>query len=321
MTSKSPSPLGWRTEMMSLMFYAVVLLITLSTLAATFTRYPLFPPDSDSIGWSNAWLLAKTIDCYGICMCFCGIILSTEESWWTACAWISSCCVIGSPACCLYVFLWLTKESGSLRLERTEATPAVIGCSNKPKESGASDHEGGGGGAETKSGTRPTVTSTVAIAASHACVGLMKGTNPSTPTTHPEYQDDTIVSTTSTSSTIDHHNPASISSNSNNNRSSNNSNSRNQSNNNLYHPQQQFYRQQPYPQYQQRQQLQPQQQQQRQQDPRQQQQQQQRPQPQQQQQQQHQQLHQQSGGINSYRTQQQNKNHKQQRSLERLYIS
>jgi hypothetical protein len=116
-----------RNEVLSLMFYAVLLLISLSTIAATLTKYPIFPLDIHSLGWSNGWLLATVINYYGACLCFCGVIVSTEECWWTAILWVIGSCTIGSPALCLYAFLWLTKEGGNLRLERgsTRAAAAI----------------------------------------------------------------------------------------------------------------------------------------------------------------------------------------------------
>ncbi|CAB9502792.1 expressed unknown protein [Seminavis robusta] len=106
-------------EFLCLVFYAALLLVTLATLTATFINYHLFPLDTDNLAWSNAWLLAYVIDYYGVCLCFCGVIVATEAVWWTAMLWSCSCLVVGSPACCLYIFLWITKEGGTLRLERS----------------------------------------------------------------------------------------------------------------------------------------------------------------------------------------------------------
>lgn len=103
---------------LSLIFYAVILLVTLSTLTATFTNHLLFPLQTNDLEWSNAWLLETVIDYYGTCLCFCGVVVASEDTWRSAILWVIACLTVKSPACCLYVFLWLTKEGGSLRLER-----------------------------------------------------------------------------------------------------------------------------------------------------------------------------------------------------------
>ena len=117
-----------RDEIVCLIFYAVLLLITLSTLAATFTNHPLFPLHTESLAWSNAWLLASVIDYYGTCLCFCGVVVASETSWRSAILWVIACCTVKSPACCLYVFLWLTKEGGTLSLKRqnVDGLPTTI---------------------------------------------------------------------------------------------------------------------------------------------------------------------------------------------------
>lgn len=112
-----------RHEPFCLLFYAVLLLVTLSTIAATYTNYALFPLAFDSLKWSNAWLLASIINYYGAILCFCGVVVASEASWCTAVPWVMACCIVGTPACCLYVFLWLTKEGGSLKLERGSILP------------------------------------------------------------------------------------------------------------------------------------------------------------------------------------------------------
>lgn len=116
--SNGDGSISRRVEIACLIFYAILLLVTLSTLAATFTINGLFPLQTDSLEWSNGWLLATVIDYYGTCLCFCGVVVASEDTWRSAILWVIACCIVKSPACCLYVFLWLTKEGGTLRLKR-----------------------------------------------------------------------------------------------------------------------------------------------------------------------------------------------------------
>lgn len=152
-----------RHESFCLLFYAVLLLITLSTIAATYTNHALFLLDFDSLNWSNAWLLATIINYYGAILCFCGVVVASEASWCTAVPWVMACCTVGSPACCLYVFLWLTKEGGSLKLERGSMLPlhanASAACSASPnlsKTSCSSDDTGKTTGSDTDATTEVT---------------------------------------------------------------------------------------------------------------------------------------------------------------------
>lgn len=125
-------------EVIGLIFYSLLLLVVLSTLAATFTNHPLIPLQTDSLEWSNAWLIATAVDYYGTCLCFCGVVAASEASWWSAILWVIACCVARSPACCLYVFLWLTKEGGTLRLKRQNSElPARV--PTPPKDNSADD--------------------------------------------------------------------------------------------------------------------------------------------------------------------------------------
>lgn len=120
-----------RHELFCLIFYAGLLIITLATIAATFVSHGLFPLDPDNLAWSNAWLLSYMINYYGACLCFCGVIVGTEEAWWTALLWVISCCTIGAPACCFYIFLWVTKEGGTLRLERGSLSLNVLAAASE----------------------------------------------------------------------------------------------------------------------------------------------------------------------------------------------
>lgn len=96
--------------------YSALLVVTASAIALTLHRYPLFPLDTASLEWSNAWLAATVIDYYGAALCFCGVIISTEETWTAAVAWTAACCLLGSPFCCLYVLSKVARGK-SLRLE------------------------------------------------------------------------------------------------------------------------------------------------------------------------------------------------------------
>lgn len=100
------------------LFYSILFLITLVTISVTLYNFPLFPIQYDSLEWNRTWLVSTVVDYYGACLCFCGVVLSTETSWVRGSAWVAGFCLLGSPMCCLWVLLWLFREGGTLRLER-----------------------------------------------------------------------------------------------------------------------------------------------------------------------------------------------------------
>ena len=102
----------------AVVFYAILFVTTLSTLVTTCYNYPLFPIQYDSLEWNRTWLITTVMDYYGACLCFCGVVLSTETSWVTGLAWVGGFCLFGSPVCCVWVLVWLLREGGSLRLEK-----------------------------------------------------------------------------------------------------------------------------------------------------------------------------------------------------------
>ena len=85
------------SSLLQIAFYAVLFAVTLATISATLAKYPLFPLQTDSLDWSNNWLFATVIDYYGACLCFCGVILGTEENWIKGILWVLGCCLLGSP--------------------------------------------------------------------------------------------------------------------------------------------------------------------------------------------------------------------------------
>mmetsp|Transcript_12152 Transcript_12152/g.35567 ORF Transcript_12152/g.35567 Transcript_12152/m.35567 type:complete len:122 (-) Transcript_12152:1899-2264(-) len=101
-------------------FYSALFIATLTTVSVTLARYPLFPLNTESLEWSNAWLSATVVDFYGACLCFCGVVISSERSWIAAVLWTLGFCLLGSPVCCAWVLIWLWKGGGTLRLERTQ---------------------------------------------------------------------------------------------------------------------------------------------------------------------------------------------------------
>jgi hypothetical protein len=107
-------------------FYIVLFIVTLSAIISTASKYPLFPFNTASLEWSNAWLIATVIDYYGACICFCGVVLSSEPSWRVGGAWVAAFFLLGSPMCCAWVLVWLFKGGGNLRLERREDTRQVM---------------------------------------------------------------------------------------------------------------------------------------------------------------------------------------------------
>lgn len=101
---------------LALLFYFCLFVGTLVAISLTVARYGLFPFQWDSIEWSNAWLVATVVDYYGACLCFCGVVISSEQSWMTGIAWVLGCCLLGSPVCCAWVMCRLWRGGGTLRL-------------------------------------------------------------------------------------------------------------------------------------------------------------------------------------------------------------
>eukprot|EP00550_Attheya_septentrionalis_P002916 CAMPEP_0198301558 /NCGR_PEP_ID=MMETSP1449-20131203/52076_1 /TAXON_ID=420275 /ORGANISM="Attheya septentrionalis, Strain CCMP2084" /LENGTH=117 /DNA_ID=CAMNT_0044003669 /DNA_START=196 /DNA_END=549 /DNA_ORIENTATION=+ len=100
----------------ALAFYVVLLVVAVTKISSTLHQYPLFPFEWSSLEWSNAWLSATVVDYYGACLCFCGVVLSSEPKWHVGVAWTLGCCLLGSPICCIWV-LWKLWNGNTLRLE------------------------------------------------------------------------------------------------------------------------------------------------------------------------------------------------------------
>ena len=99
-------------------FYAGLFIVTLTMLCRTLANYPLFPFQMDSLDWTSAWLVTTIVDYYGACLCFCGVVLGTEENILKGLLWAISFCLLGSPVCCLWMVLHLWKCNGTLKLEK-----------------------------------------------------------------------------------------------------------------------------------------------------------------------------------------------------------
>ena len=99
-----------------LTFYAILFVVTLATIASTLAMFPLFPLQLDSIEWSNKWLGTTVIDYYGACLCFSGVVISSEDSYVRGFLWVLSFNMLGSPFCCLWVLARIYRGD-HLRLE------------------------------------------------------------------------------------------------------------------------------------------------------------------------------------------------------------
>lgn len=99
-------------------FYTILLVITSITIIKTASTYPLFPFQTSSLQWNNAWLVATVIDYYGSCFSLCGIILVSEEKRLYGSLWCCGCCLLGSPVCCIWMLVRLYKYgSGGICLQ------------------------------------------------------------------------------------------------------------------------------------------------------------------------------------------------------------
>ena len=98
------------------LFYTGLFVVTLSTISWTLYNYPLFPLQTNSLEWSNAWLAATVIDYYGSTLCLCGVIFATADSLWAASIWIAGCCLLGSPVSCAWIIYQVWGQKRSLRL-------------------------------------------------------------------------------------------------------------------------------------------------------------------------------------------------------------
>jgi hypothetical protein len=108
-----------------LLFYSALFIGTLVAISLSVARHGLFPFQFDNLEWTAAWLKVTVVDFYGACLCFCGIVLSSEQSWLTGMLWVLGCCLLGSPVCCAWVLCRLVRGGGTLRLaklDRSEIT-------------------------------------------------------------------------------------------------------------------------------------------------------------------------------------------------------
>lgn len=119
-----------------LAFFVALFVTTLWTISWTLYHYPLFPLNPSSLDWNNRWLVATVIDYYGACLCFCGVVLSTEPTWLRGIAWVLGCSLLGSPVCCAWVLLTLY-QGGSLRLEKRIRSHGDEGMAGLTTSSGA----------------------------------------------------------------------------------------------------------------------------------------------------------------------------------------
>lgn len=124
------SPLD-RTSQMALGCYCLLFAAVTATVSTTIYRFPLFPFQPNSLEWNYAWLITTVVDYYGACLCFCGVVLSSEPSWARGIAW-NLFLLLGSPACCLWVILRIG-NGGSLRLVGTNSrqSPSNADLSNE----------------------------------------------------------------------------------------------------------------------------------------------------------------------------------------------
>ena len=99
-------------------FYAGLFIVTLTMLCRTLVNYPLFPFQMESLDWTGAWLITTIVDYYGACLCFCGVVLGTEENILKGLLWAISFCLLGSPVCCLWMVLHVWRCNGTFKLEK-----------------------------------------------------------------------------------------------------------------------------------------------------------------------------------------------------------
>ena len=94
--------------------FALMSLALGTLLVHTQLTQPLLPLSPNSLQWNAHWLNADAADYYGACFCLCGVIACSEPRGQAACWW-AGCCLLGAPACCLYVSVRLCRH-GSLTL-------------------------------------------------------------------------------------------------------------------------------------------------------------------------------------------------------------
>ena len=95
--------------------YGILFVAIFAKISTTLYEFPLFPIQYDSFEWCSAWLVTSVFDYYGACLCFGGVVLSSETSWAKGLAWNAAFILFGSPFCCLWIVLWI-RNGGSLRL-------------------------------------------------------------------------------------------------------------------------------------------------------------------------------------------------------------
>lgn len=100
-------------------FYAVLAALFTPWVIYTLVAQPLFPLNSDSLTWSNAWLMTTVLDYYIVCLCFCGVVIASEKNFFLTIIWLLTFLLLGSPFCCLWIIQWLIR-GGNLRLRKKQ---------------------------------------------------------------------------------------------------------------------------------------------------------------------------------------------------------
>ena len=113
-------------KIVHLLWYAALFCLTVAAIATTAYQYPLFPFQTDDLDWANAWLMATVIDYYGSTLCYAGVVMASEDTWWAGILWVVGFLLLGSPVCCAWAFLRMAR-TGSLRIQkpRPESVPGT----------------------------------------------------------------------------------------------------------------------------------------------------------------------------------------------------
>ena len=118
------------TRTIAMGFYGILFLATTLVLSLTLSKEPLFPFRPEDLGWTYAWLVMTVFDYYGACLCFCGVVFSSEPSRIVGAAWCAGFLLLGSPVCCVWVLLRL-RTVGNLRLAGVRPPALAVAAASR----------------------------------------------------------------------------------------------------------------------------------------------------------------------------------------------
>mmetsp|Transcript_16849 Transcript_16849/g.22280 ORF Transcript_16849/g.22280 Transcript_16849/m.22280 type:complete len:147 (+) Transcript_16849:38-478(+) len=85
--------------------------IFLGSLSETLISFPLTEFATDDLDWTRSWFYATLVDYYGVALCLCIVIFSTEKLF-AACLWSAGILFLGCWVGCGWIFYRLKIKGG-----------------------------------------------------------------------------------------------------------------------------------------------------------------------------------------------------------------